>query len=56
MREDALKTFPNLSASDAYKQSAENLAEAILRAGRADGKNPLDQLKKIGSVFNNIYD
>ena len=49
MREDALKTFPNLSATDAYKQSAENLAEAILRAGRADGKNPLDQLKKIGT-------
>ena len=49
MREDALRSYPNLSASDAYKQSAENLAEAILRAGRADGKNPLDQLKKIGT-------
>ena len=49
MREDAIRSYPNLSISEAYEQSAENLAEAILRAGRSDGKNPVDQLKKIGT-------
>ena len=35
---------------DAYTESAKMLVESILRAGRAEGKNPLQQLKEILTI------
>ena len=51
LRELATKDFPNKSVNDAYKESAQMMVESILRAGRAEGKNPLTQLKEIASML-----
>jgi len=52
LRREAIKDFPKLSTANAIKESAANLAETILRAGKADGVNPLVQLKDIGKLIN----
>ena len=52
LRKEAIKDFPKLSTNDAIKESAANLAETILRTGKADGVNPLMQLKEIGKLIN----
>ena len=52
LRKEAIRDFPKLSTADAIKESASNLAETILRTGRADGVNPLIQLKQIGELIN----
>ena len=44
--------FPNKNIDEAYKESAKMVVESILRAGRAEGKNPLQQLKEIGKLVN----
>ena len=51
LRELATKDFPNKSVNDAYKESAQMMVESILRAGRAEGKNPLTQLKEIANML-----
>jgi len=51
-RLNAEAQFGNKSLEDSYKESAKMLVESILRAGRADGKNPLQQLKEIGKLVN----
>ena len=52
LRKEAIKDFPKLSTNDAIRESAANLAETILRTGKADGVNPLLQLKEIGKLIN----
>jgi len=52
LRKEAIKDFPKLTPQEAIKESAENLAETILRTGKADGVNPLLQLKEIGKLIN----
>jgi len=52
LRKEAIKDFPKLSTNDAIRESAANLAETILRTGKADGVNPLMQLKEIGKLIN----
>ena len=52
LRKEAIRDFPKLSTNDAIKESAANLAETILRTGKADGVNPLLQLKEIGKLIN----
>jgi len=51
LRELARKDFAAKSATDSYKESAKMMVEAILRAGRAEGKNPLMQLKEIAQML-----
>ena len=51
-RINAEAQFGNKQVEDAYKESAKMLVESVLRAGRADGKNPLQQLKEIGKMLN----
>ena len=51
LRREAIRDFPKLSESEAIKESAKNLAETILRTGRAEGVNPLVQLKEIGQLI-----
>ncbi len=50
-RREAIRDFPKLSEQEAIKESAKNLAETILRTGRAEGVNPLVQLKEIGELI-----
>ena len=52
LRKEAIKDFPKLSTNNAIRESAANLAETILRTGKADGVNPLLQLKEIGKLIN----
>ena len=52
LRKEAIRDFPKLSESEAIKESARNLAETVLRTGRAEGVNPLVQLKEIGKLIN----
>ena len=52
LRKEAIRDFPKLSTNDAIRESAANLAETILRTGKADGVNPLIQLKEIGKLIN----
>jgi hypothetical protein len=52
LKKEAIRDFPKLSESEAIKESARNLAETILRTGRAEGVNPLVQLKEIGKLIN----
>ena len=52
LRKEAIRDFPKLSTANAIKESAANLAETILRTGKADGVNPLVQLKEIGKLIN----
>ena len=52
LRKEAIKDFPKLTPQQAVKESAANLAETILRTGKADGVNPLLQLKEIGKLIN----
>jgi hypothetical protein len=52
LRKEAIRDFPKLSKEDAVRESAANLAETILRTGKADGVNPLIQLKEIGKLIN----
>ena len=49
LRESAVNTFPKLKPEEAYKQSARMHAEDILATGRAEGKNPIRQLREIGT-------
>ena len=49
LKKSALRTFPKLNTEEAYRQSARMHAEDILATGRAEGKNPLRQLRQIGS-------
>ena len=49
LRESAVNTFPKLKPEEAYRQSARMHAEDILATGRAEGKNPLMQLRQIGT-------
>ena len=51
-RLNAEAQFPSKKIDEAYKESAKMVVESILRAGRADGKNPLQQLKEIGKLVN----
>ena len=51
-RLNAEAQFGNKSLEDSYKESAKMVVESILRAGRAEGKNPLQQLKEIGKLVN----
>ena len=51
-RLNAEAQFPNKNIDEAYKESAKMVVESILRAGRAEGKNPLQQLKEIGKLVN----
>mgnify|MGYP003136784977 FL=1 len=51
-RLNAEAQFGSKSLEDSYKESAKMLVESILRAGRAEGKNPLQQLKEIGKMVN----
>ena len=51
LRREAIRDFPKLSEQEAIKESAKNLAETILRTGRAEGVNPLVQLKEIGELI-----
>ena len=43
--------FPKLSTADAYKESAKMMVESILRAGKADGKSPLQALKEVAKLL-----
>ena len=47
-RLNAEAQFGKKKLDDAYNESAKMLVESILRTGRAEGKNPLQQLKEIG--------
>ena len=51
-RINAVAEFGKTNPEDAYTESAKMLVESILRAGRAEGKNPLQQLKEIGKLIN----
>ena len=51
-RLNAEAQFPSKNIDEAYKESAKMVVESILRAGRAEGKNPLQQLKEIGKLVN----
>ena len=51
-RINAVAEFGKKNPEDAYTESAKMLVESILRAGRAEGKNPLQQLKEIGKLIN----
>jgi hypothetical protein len=51
LRELARKDFAAKSVDESYKESAKMMVEAILRAGRAEGKNPLMQLKEIAEML-----
>jgi hypothetical protein len=51
LRELARKDFAAKSVDESYKESAKMMVEAILRAGRAEGKNPLMQLKEIAQML-----
>lgn len=51
-RINAVAEFGKKNPEDAYTESAKMLVESILRAGRAEGKNPLQQLKEIGKLVN----
>jgi hypothetical protein len=51
LRELARKDFAAKSIDESYKESAKMMVEAILRAGRAEGKNPLMQLKEIAKML-----
>jgi len=43
--------FPKLDLNQAYKESAQMMVEAVLRAGKAEGKSPLQSLKEIGKLI-----
>lgn len=43
--------FPKLDLDQAYKESAQMMVEAILRAGKAEGRSPLQSLKEIGKLI-----
>jgi len=47
MREDARKSYPNMTAQQAYKASADDMVKEIMINGRGDGQNPLDVLRFI---------
>ena len=51
-RLNAEAQFGKKKLDDAYNESAKMLVESILRTGRAEGKNPLQQLKEIGKMVN----
>jgi hypothetical protein len=51
LRELARKDFAAKSIDESYKESAKMMVEAILRAGRAEGKNPLMQIKEIAEML-----
>ena len=51
-RINAEAEFGQKGTEQAYKESAKMVVESILRAGRAEGKNPLTQLKEIGKLVN----
>ena len=51
LRELARKDFAAKSVDDSYKESAKMMVEAILHAGKAEGKNPLMQLKEIAKML-----
>ena len=51
-RLNAEAQFGNKKLDEAYNESAKMLVESILRTGRAEGKNPLQQLKEIGKMVN----
>tara|TARA_R100000426_G_scaffold41803_2_gene32289 strand:- start:559 stop:4896 length:4338 start_codon:yes stop_codon:yes gene_type:complete len=52
LKKEAIKDFPNLTATEATERAARNLAEQILRIGKAELNNPLLQLKEIGKLIN----
>ena len=43
--------FSKFKGDSAYKESAKMMVESILRAGRAEGRNPLRALKEIGKLI-----
>ena len=43
--------FPKFKTDDAYKESAKMMVESILRAGKAEGRNPLRALKEIAKLI-----
>ncbi len=43
--------FPKLDLNQAYKESAQMMVEAVLRAGKAEGRSPLQSLKEIGKLI-----
>ena len=42
--------FPKLSIDQAYKESAQMMVESVLRAGKAEGRSPLQSLKEIAKL------
>ena len=51
LRITAKNTFPKLDTEEAYKESGKMMVESVLRTGRADGKNPLIQLREIAKLL-----
>ena len=47
----SVKDFPKLNKERAYNESAKMMVESILRLGRAEGRNPLSQLKEIAKLL-----
>jgi hypothetical protein len=43
--------FPKLDINQAYNESAQMMVEAVLRAGKAEGRSPLQSLKEIGKLI-----
>ena len=43
--------FPKLDLNQAYKESAQMMVEAVLRAGKAEGRSPLQSLKEIAKLI-----
>ena len=43
--------FPNMNLEKAYKESGKMMVEAVLRAGKAEGRSPLQSLKEIGKLL-----
>ena len=43
--------FPKLDLDQAYKESAQMMVEAVLRAGKAEGRSPLQSLKEIAKLI-----
>ena len=51
LRLQAEVDFPKFKIEDAYKESSKMMVESILRAGQAEGRNPLRALKDIAKLL-----
>ena len=51
MRLRAEADFPKMDLEKAYKESGKMMVEAVLRAGKAEGRSPLQSLKEIAKLL-----